>query len=242
MYLPLINVFDSPYQIWKNEPSAIDKILARFEKRTLPPKQLVKSICNHFDAASHILEKGMDNGLEFHIDSYLRSSRACNSWHSQIPNQIPKPLYDYKNLYPKYNIAQVDEVINSLDMYLSEDQTLFHGGLFDDFGEYPTNKPLSASFCPQVALRNAEWRGKAYDRGQIDIFVLKVKAPSSKVFFYNLEDKLGNEKEVLFASGAQLRFIRRTQIRDDYCVGKINSDLQEFEKIIPVYVVEAEIS
>ena len=160
MYLPLINVFDSPYQIWENKPSIIDELLARHKKITLPPSQLIKSISNHFDAAKHILEIGMDNGLEFYIDRQLRSSAQCTFWHNQIPAQIPKPLYDYKNLYPNYNIAQVDEVINSLDLYLSEGQTLFHGGLFDDFGEYPTSKPLSATFCPQVALRNAEWRGK----------------------------------------------------------------------------------
>ncbi|MEG2808732.1 MAG: hypothetical protein RR932_12290, partial [Acinetobacter sp.] len=190
----------------------------------------------------HILKVGADNGLESHIDSYLHTSEECQNWQKSMPLITPKALYDYKNSYPKYNKQQVDEAINSLGFLFSEGQTLFHGGLFDDVGEYLTNKPLSVSFCPQVALRNAEWAGKAYDRGRIDIFVLKSTSPSTHVYFYNLNEELGNEKEVLFASGAKLKFIRRTKVLDDYHVGKINFNLQEFEKNIPVYVVEAEIS
>ncbi|ELO6156186.1 hypothetical protein QVL04_005187 [Escherichia coli] len=237
MNLPLINVFETPYEIWKNDGSSFNQgIEPALENR------LVKSINNHFDAAEHILKAVMDIPLQNHIDTYLRSSKPFKTWLTQMPSRTPKPLSDYKNKYPNYNQNQVDEAINSIGVQPPEEQILFHGGLFDDFGDYPTNKPLSASFCPQVALRNVEHFGKAYDRGQIDIFVLKVKSPSTNVFIYNPRNKLGHEKEVLFASGANLKFIKRTLVRDNYKVVKVGSNTRTLEKEVPVYVVEIEIS
>ncbi|MCW1386429.1 hypothetical protein OLN67_06745 [Acinetobacter baumannii] len=237
MNLPLINVFETPYEIWKNDDSSFDHIIE-------PPleNRLVKRINNHFDASEHILKEVMDIPLQNHIDTYLRSSKPFKTWLAQMPSRTPKPLSDYKNKYPNYNQDQVDDAINCIGVQLPEEQILFHGGLFDDFGDYPTNKPLSASFCPQVALKNAEWRGKAFERGQIDIFLLKVKSPSTNVFIYNPRNRLGHEKEVLFASGARLKFIQRTLVRDNYKVVKVGSNARTLEKEVPVYIVEIEIS
>lgn len=246
MHLPLINTFIPPYEVWLKRETTLEERLD-FIKNNQPllfqiKEKLIRSIDNHFEAAEHILNMRVDNALENHINDCLHSSSECQMWKMSMPKETPKALYDYKNSYPNYDKQKVDEAINALGFCVSEGQKLFHGGLFNDAREYLTDRPLSASFCPQVALRNAEWRGKAFDRGQIDIFVLKATSPSTHAFFYNLDEQLGNEKEVLFASGAKLKMISRTKILDNYRVIKINSNCKEFEKNVPVYVVEIEIS
>ncbi|MGU3847378.1 hypothetical protein ACVZHT_38210, partial [Vibrio diabolicus] len=82
-----------------------------------------------------------------------------------------------------YNQSDVDADINSIGKTLSDGQFLFHGGLWFSSceNEVTLRKPFSTSFCPQVALRNAEWRGKAYDQGQIDLLVLRVSNPKTNV-------------------------------------------------------------
>lgn len=247
MILPLINQFYKPYELWEYRDATLEECKNILDAGNIfpfhsIPERLIRSINNHFEAAKYILEVGSDNGIETHVEDVLYSSQEYVAWVAKMPNQTPQPLYDYKNNYPEYNKQDVDQAINSLGIRLSDGQTFFHGGLFDDFGKYQTSKPLSVSFCPQVALRSAEWRGKAYERNQIDIFVLTVKNAKTNVYIYNLNEELGNEKEVLFASGASLNFIKRTLISNNYRVSTFTESLQEFEKEVPVYVVELEIS
>lgn len=245
MYLPLINVFDPPYEIWNSRETSLEERLAYV--RNKQPVQFfileehIKTIQTHFDAAVHILNSRIDVGFERYIDDYLEASEACKVWKKYIPRKTSKALLDYKTKYPKYDKNEVDKAIKSLGLYVSEGQIFFHGGIFDDTEEYITERPLSVSFCPQVALRNAEWFGKAYDRNRIDLVVLKAVSPSTNAYFYRLDKEHGNEKEVLFASGVKLRFIQRTKILDRYHVCKAKN-LEEFEKYVPVYVVEAEFS
>ncbi len=106
---------------------------------------------------------------------------------------------------------------------------------------FVTNQPLSTSFCPQVALRNAEWRGKAYDEGKIDLFVINVIEPNTNIFFYNLNEELGNEKEVLFASGATLQLVSKTFV-GMHVVAKANLDYSTSKKTVPIHILEIDIS
>ena len=243
--LPLIHVFEQPYKVWLRRETTVEERV-EFIKNKCPillhiNEELIKSISTHFNAAQHIIEVGTDNGLEGHVDQQLDKSTELRIWQQYMPTITPEALLDYKNNHAEYHREKVDEAINKTGCILSEGQILFHGGCFNDL-EVSTNKPLSTTLCPQIALRNAEWCGKAYDCGRIDIYILTVSSPIINVFFFNIEENLGNEKEVLFASGVRLHVIRRTKIKDAHHVGKITSTLQELEKEVPVYIVECTIS
>jgi len=82
--------------------------------------------------------------------------------------------------------------------------------------------------------------GKAYDAGRVDLMVVCVRQPKTKAYAYSLEGNHGNEKEVVFASGAQLTRIRETYIAD-FTASRMNSDHQLDEKVVPAYLVEVEI-
>ncbi len=109
----------------------------------------------------------------------------------------------------------------------------------DSTGELVTNRPLSTTFCPQIALRNAEWKGKAHKQGRLDLFVLRVTEPRTKAFvFKRAGTNLGHENEILFATGAKLKKRSETMIHNQYMVGH-GSDAK---KEVPVYVLEVDIS
>jgi hypothetical protein len=198
-------------------------------------------VSNHVEAASYMADYGADNGLENFIDRYLDNDLSYKTFRQAMPSKTPTALYDFQQKYPHYSSADVDSEIKNIGHTLSEGQILFHGGLWPNrtMKEIVLTSPFSTSFCPQVALRNAEWKAKAYDSGQIDLFVLRASNPITNVFaFRGKGTKMGNEKEVLFASGANLRVRDRTLIRDDYVAAKYGFP----NKTIPIYVVSVDIS
>ena len=85
---------------------------------------------------------------------------------------------------------------------------------------------------------------KAYDAGVIDLLVLKVTQPYTRVFSYKIKGtEKGNEKEVLFSSGAKLKLIESKTIRYDYKVGKVFSgSVVCHEKFVCINVKLVEIS
>lgn len=245
MKLPIVDVFENPYESWtcrkasQEEMMAVYRATGKFE--THIKDKLIAKIKNHLDAAKHMAKRGSDNGLENFIDRYLDNSVNYKELRRAMPSKTPKVLFDYQQKYPNYSVTEVDKEINSIGHTLSEGQYLFHGGawLNGASNQFKLTAPLSTSFCPQVALRNAEWRGKAYDNNKIELFVLHTVNPITNVFAFPRKNaSMGNEKEILFASGATL--IRRAThlIRDDYQAGKY----EHKDKKIPIYVVEVDIS
>lgn len=91
-----------------------------------------------------------------------------------------------------------------------------------------------------MALRNAEWLGKAYDAGRLDLIVICVRRCKTKAYAFSREGTHGNEKEVVFASGAQLTRVRETHITD-ISVSRVTSSMQQEKKDVPAYMVEVEI-
>lgn len=84
-----------------------------------------------------------------------------------------------------------------------------------------TERPLSSSFCPQVALRNADHKGKGYDAGRIDLLVLRATNPRTNVFAYKRKGtNLGHGNEVLFAARANLTLTSSELVSVDYTAGK----------------------
>jgi hypothetical protein len=71
--------------------------------------------------------------------------------------------------------------------------------------------------------------------------VVRVTQPKTKAYAYSREGNHGNEKEVVFASGAKLTRVHETHITD-IPVSKVTSGIRTEEKVVPAYVVEVEIS
>lgn len=245
---PLINVFSNPYESWGTKSVTQEEMkehylhtgkLLNFIKTELKAK-----IENHFHAAVYMLREGVDNGLELHIDSHLDSSPEFQTALNHMPSKCSPSIEAYKQYYPNCDFNSVSTEINTLGVKLHEGQCLFHGGIcHEDIGEVTlTKRPLSTSFCPQVALRNAEWMGKAYDEGAVHLFVLEAVKPVTNIYIFPTKGYLSNEKEVLFSSGARLKIKNKRLIRHDYPVCKIDSNLNEHRKLVPAYVVEMDIS
>ena len=159
-----------------------------------------------------------------------------------MPSATPPGLKKYKSSYPSYDPVQVQREINAHGALLPVDQVLFHAGVWPGGTSLVTDRPLSTSFCPQVALRNADHKGKAYDAGRIDLFVVRIAASSTKAFVYKRKGlDLGHENEVVFAAGATLNLISATRIRENYSAGKVGLYAHLDTKKIPVYVLEIDI-
>lgn len=245
MSLPIVNTFIPAYESWSTRNPTIEEHEASYKENGAmsPPirDKLLATVDNHLSAAKYMAKQGADNQLEKHIDDTLANSSAYKLWRDEMPSKTPASISKFQQNYPSYKQADVDKEINEINQTLSEGQFLFHGGLWfdDNKDEIILEKPFSTSFCPQVALRNSEHLGKAYDDGKIDLFVLKVKKPQTNIFAFKLNGtSMGHEKEVLFASGAKLKFQKRNLIRQDYNVGKPNFA----NKKIPIYVIEVDIS
>lgn len=244
MILPLVNNFIPPYKKWSTRRPTQHESLDCYQKNGYFPTsvndRLEEIVSTPFDAACYMARKGADSSLEHHINAQLDNSAEYKVWRQCMPSETPDAIRKFQQEYPGYDQLEVDFEINKNANLLSEGQFLFHGGLWPSCAaRIKLNKPFSTSFCPQVALRNAEWRGKSYDSGQIDLFVLRVVSATTNVFVFPKKDTwVGNEKEVLFSSGAELTLVKRTLIDKDYLAAKFQCS----EKRIPIYVIEVDIS
>jgi hypothetical protein len=247
--LPLIDTFTNPFDVWEQRKATYEEITEEAKRTGRMPSSHVKvrvlqTIRTAVDAAKHLADVGADPGLERHIENELYSTGIYASWRKPMPSATPSSISKYQKSYPDYDVNQVDRDIDAIGVTLQPGQQLFHGGLWP--GEnytFTTARPLSTTFCPQVAMQELAHNGKAYDAGRIDLFVLRVIAPATKVFvFRNKGTNLGHEKEVLFASGANLTLRNRTLIRDDYQVCKIAHGASLIYKKVPSYVLEVDIA
>ncbi|MFV8908835.1 hypothetical protein ABQ333_26825 [Serratia fonticola] len=249
MSLPIVNIFSDPYEVWEERQATSDEMLEHFRvhkvfKPTIRTRKIA-SISTHVGAASYMANRGADNGLENFIDTFLNKSLDYKLFRNQMPSKTPPALFVYQQKYPNYSMTDVDKAINEIGETLSDGQYLFHGGLWPDFSSnsIELKSPFSTSFCPQIALRNAEWRGQAYDAGQIDLFVLRAVNPQTNVFtFPRKGTKLGNEKEVLFASGSKLLLRNRMLIKKNYNVVKSDGGTGFLSKDVPIFVIQVDIS
>lgn len=245
MNLPVVNVFSSPYEAWTTRSTTLEEVQEHMQQHGcfLPciKDSLKARITNHLDAAVYMAENGFDNGLEYFINSYLDRDLSYKTLRRAMPSKTPSELFDYQQNYPNFSKLEVIEAINQIGHTLSEGQFLFHGGGWQNnqSNQIILDAPFSTSFCPQVALRNAEWRGKAYDAGKIDLFVLCAEKPTTNVFAFRLKGtRMGNEKEVLFNAGAKLTLYERILVKADYKVSK----WEHPSKNVPISVLKVGIS
>ncbi|AWI54795.1 hypothetical protein DEH84_16260 [Aquabacterium olei] len=245
----VVNVFATPYEFWTRRKTTSEEALDLHKNHGMSiidalevKDKLIEVVSTHTEAATRMLRVRADNGLEFHIDAALNTSAEYRDLRDLMPPNVPEALGSYQSEFSEDGLASADEAIKAHGVEVAEGQLLFHGGHWaGDSPTLTTSRPFSTSFCPQVALRNAEWRGKAFDAGRVDLMVVRVTQPETKAYVYSQEGDHGNEKEVVFASGARLTRVRETYITD-IPVSKMTSGLQQEDKFVPAYLVEVEIS
>jgi hypothetical protein len=245
----VVNVFATPYEVWTRRKTTIEEALDLHNNAGLSiiealevKDKLTEVVATPAEAATRMLRVGADNGLERHIDDALDTSAEYRHLRDLMPLDVSEALSSYQGEFSEDSLTLADEAIKAHGVEIAEGQFLFHGGQWpSDSLTSNTSRPFSTSFCPQVALRNAEWKGKAYDAGRVDLMVVRVTQPKTKAYAYSREGNHGNEKEVVFASGAQLTRVRETHIAD-ITAYKVNSGLQQEKKVVPAYLVEVEIS
>lgn len=195
-------------------------------------------INNAVSAASRFAKVGMDNSLANQIENALDATTGLKSWLGAMPSKTPAGIAKYQNQFAICDLAAVANDLTSFGVNLTVGQQLFHGGFWAQSSPFTTAKVLSTSLCPQVALRNAEFKAKAYDAGRVDLWVLRVAGPDVKAFvFKHRGTRLGHEKEVLIATGVKLTLVTDTFIRADYLVSKVNHP----DKLVPIHVLEIDI-
>lgn len=245
----VVNVFAQPYEVWSHRDTTPEEALSLVEEKGLRPieamrvkDELLDVVSTHSQAAAYMIRVRADNGLEGHVDRALDVSPEYRELLGRMPCEEVKALRSYQGEFPRHDAARADMAIQDVGVELPEGQILFHGGRWPSDGStFTTSRPLSTSFCPQVALRNSEWRGKAYDAGQVDLLVLRVTQSQTKAYAYRRDGQHGNEKEVVFASGARLTRVSETYVAD-ITVSRIKENFEHESKRVPAYVIEVEIS
>lgn len=232
--LPIVELFDPPFEKWDTRRPSMEEMLANGSPNPVRT-QLSATISDAIQAASFIARVGADNGLSNHIQSNLEKSSAYMAWQRAMPSKTPSEISRYQKDYANSDHAAIDQEISSHGLCLADGQSLFHGGLWPGGASHTTRRPLSTSLCPQVALRNAEHKGKAYDANRLDLWVLRSASSMTPAFvFKRVGTNLGHESEVLFKSGMTLALSASTLIRSDYVVSKYNCP----SKLVPIYVLE----
>jgi hypothetical protein len=225
MALPAIDIFERPYEAWQYRTASVEEMLSNTPIGASPclhvKDKLLAIITNSLEAAIYMAKVGADNALGQYINNALDNNLAHRLWRNTMPSRIPNELSEYQRRYSECDLKAVDEKINQYGILLPNGQVLFHGGTWSNGNLITTDRPLSTTFCPQVALRNAEHNGKAYGTGKIDLFVLKFCNCKSKAYVYKRHGSdQGHENEVLIASGAKLTLHSETLISENYTLYK----------------------
>lgn len=93
-----------------------------------------------------------------------------------------------------------------------------------------------------MALREAEWGGKAYNANLVCLYLLRICSQDTRVFVFDpaRSDK-GHEKEVLFASGTRLIFRAERVVRTNYTVHQVTHDLRTKSKPVTFSICEVDV-
>lgn len=206
---------------------------------TLPGSpQSNNSLTSLYDAARVMACRGSNAEIANHIEDELENGSEFQAWRAAMSAPSSQILDDYQNNYHKnINFATVNSDILKYGVLLPDSQILFHGGNWKGLPTAMTTcRPLSTTFCPQVAMREAENCGKAYKAGYIDLLYIKLDNPVTKAFVYAQSGTAqAHEKEVLFATGAKIKIGNRTRINRNYPTSEPN-------KTIISYLVEITLS
>lgn len=248
MNIKSINPFSVPYDMWQTREPTEDEMQEMIEQNTWNPfvsinVQIDKTISNPMDAAEFLASNQHESRLDRFVSTFFDKSTEYSKWLQLMPNTTPIELLIYQDSYPPNDLNIIDQKVKEHGIVIPDGQFLFHGGLWpkDKYGvcssKFVTDRVLSTSFCPKVALNNGEWRGKAWNADRLDLIVIKTNDSKTKAFIYDKDEKHGHELEVLFAKGATLTFISEKKV----CSNRVVNKYQCKSKSIKTYVISAEL-
>lgn len=223
MTLPLIDLFSTPY-VDRFKGSCVES-----------PYQAAIYAANNISAPQ---------GLSFHIEHAMA---RYPSWLSYMPEITPEAIAEYQGDSSHCDLNAVSEAINSNGCTIAAGQYLFHGGKWPvgsiRGAMFETIRPLSTTLCPNIATGVPLYHGRAYHNNGLDLFVLRVREPRIRAFFFNNQDSdTGHEKELVFARGLRLTLVSCEEIRmipvSDYFIGGLSFDTKD----VPLRVLEVDIS
>ena len=222
--LPIINPFEKPYIVYNTHSPTIEEMKINDHNGIFfntPIRDDIKQIIgNHTIAAKYVLEGNDANEVENYITQFLKNSSEYRIWRENMPSITPQCFKDYQQK-SKYSSVELDDYFKNCESFLSEGQVLFRGGKYHGVINQCLRCPqiTSTTFCPQVALREAEWNGKAYNDDEINLWLITIRNPQIKIFIYNFfKSKMGNEKEVVLQSDCKFFLREKILINDHYKV------------------------
>lgn len=243
----IVQPFARPYESWIYRSATSEELAAHMtagEFLIEVKDRMVARVTDEVEAAYCLaMRGGIDIGLENHIESVLRSDPTFAGWRAAMPTVVPLDIAVYKHDYENSCLGKVNHSIREVGTTIGVGQRLFHGGYlpFDGNGELPLSRPLSTTFCPQVALRSAEWRGKAFDSNGVWLYLVRIVASENFAFVFDPDAaELGNEKELLFSAGPTLRLRSTSTLRKSYEVRKM-IDLRMHAKDVPFHLCEVDL-
>jgi hypothetical protein len=202
---PLIDffpLFDGPlpFEIEQNEQA---------EKFGLPTRSLKPEvrINNHLEFLLHTISNYSNSGA---VNSF-RCNLLSSSEFAEIKRLTPylkdiPSINQYRNIQQRANLQNVDVEIKGFGSVLPAGQTIFHGGSLSINKPFITSKPLSLTYCPEIALWHADNDLLPERNPNPVVWILKVDHDFDKkaVIFKKGGSNMANEFEVLIESGVTI--------------------------------------
>ncbi|MDK1286414.1 hypothetical protein [Pseudoalteromonas umbrosa] len=169
--------------------------------------ELTEKILNDHDyAASESNNTDLDN-----FEPYINARRL-------MVDEVPEILEWYQSNYSlckSKELESVSQTIDKIGVKPAVGQIVFHGGTLpidSETSSFTTTRPLSTSLSPAKARNNALDRQKAFDRGELNIYIIEILKPDTNIFLFPYTKDGYDEKEVLFAAGLELKYIEKSEV------------------------------
>lgn len=203
-------------------------------------------VTNHVGGANYVLMPGANlSGINIHTTEEMQKQRMQPNWVAVASIGKIQSLETYQKNYGKCNKALVDADIKKLNITMTPNQFLYHGGVLNvnnTANSVVLTAPLSTTFHPDVALNEATYRGKAFKSNALHLNVIKVINPNVKVYPFRLDLKMSHEGEVLLEAGITLNKINDTIVNPNYVVTDYDlNTYSELRKNVAAHIVEWEI-
>lgn len=241
----IVDPFSPPIEIWRDRWPTPEERLAHLQKNgsvSLKVRDtLACTLSNPVDAVARLLDGSVEREpLSSQIENRLQSNAAFRKWRAEMPSRTPAELARYQRMFRTHDRHQVDLAVRSTGFRLPVGQVLFHGGVWPDPKQraFVTDRPLSTTLQPTVALNNALHNGKAFDRNVLELFVVTVCSEHVPAFVFRTRGaNLAHEHEVLLPSGIRLELKGELYLRDDFEVHKYQHEARK----VPARVLEVSV-
>lgn len=235
---PVLPALGLPYEDWSYRPATEDEVRAHLRQfgwfNTEVKDKCRRVISTPLELAEHFLEHPADARLIRAMEDALQQSAQHAEWRRAMPKKTPKELTTYQREFSRADMVAVDSAIHEHGCLIPPGQTLFHAGMWPATASamLTTDRPLSTTLLPSVALRNAEWGGKAYRAGQLHLWVLHIEV-AVKAFVYRTSGtQLGHEAEVLLQAGVRLEKRASRVVRNDYRLSIVGGPMIDVPAIV----------